>query len=164
MYTNKGEPNCGLFRIGGVASNSFSWSKFSWHVAFSNLADFLSRFIIGLVLSASLRRKRVMVVSRPTSLCTSLTLVGLRMLMMAWHRFALMPRRVNMNPRNLPLSTPKVHFSGLRRKLYLHMALKTSARSKACWVGLGDLTTMSSTYTSTLLPSRGLKILSISLW
>ena len=121
------------------------------------MADFFSSFTMGLVLSASFGRKRAMVVNLPTNLCTSLTLLGLRMSMIVWHfsRLALMPRLVNMNPRNLPPSTLKVHFFGLRRKLYFGMALKTLVRSRACWVGLGDLTTMSSTYTSTLFRSSG---------
>jgi len=61
-----------------------------------------------------------MVVSRVMSHWTSLTLLGLRISRMALHfsRLASMLRCVSMKPRNLPRSTPKTHFSGLRRRLY----------------------------------------------
>ena len=65
---------------------------------------------------------------------------------------ALIPRCVSMKPRNLPPSTPKVHFSGLSLMLNMRRASKAYARSTECCFGLGDLTIMSSTYTSTDLP------------
>jgi len=129
-----------LFKIGGVANNCLTWSKFCWHVSFlSNLADFFNRLTIGLVLSASFDRKRAMAVNLPTSLCTSLTLLGLHMSMIAWHfsGLASMLHWVSMKPKNLPPLTLKVHFSGLRRRLYFHVALKTLVRFRSCWVGVG---------------------------
>ena len=88
-------------------------SQSSFHV---NLADFLSSCRMGWVCSASLGRKREMVVMR----CTSLMLVELHILMIALHfsELASMPHWVSMNPRNLPRSTPKMHLSVLRRRLY----------------------------------------------
>jgi len=87
------------------------------------------------VCSANLGRKREMVVRQPIRRWTSLTLVGLRISMMALHFLGLasMPRSVSMNLRNLPRSTPNTHLSGLRRRLYCRNAKKTAERSCACW-------------------------------
>jgi len=96
-----------------------------------NLADLLSNCMIGWVCSASLGRKWEMAVRRPMRRCTSLTLVGLRISMIALHfsGLASIPRWVSMNPRNLPRSTPNTHLSGLRRRLYYRNAEKTVDRS-----------------------------------
>jgi len=90
--------------------------------------------MMGWVCSASLGRKREMVVRRPMRHWTSLMVVGLRISIMALHFLGLasMPRWVNINPRNLPRSTPNTHLSGLRRRLYWHSAEKTAERSSAC--------------------------------
>ena len=76
--------------------------------------------MIGWVCSANFGRKREMAVRRPMRRWTSLTLVGLRILMIALHfsRFASMPCWVSMNLRNLPQSTPNTHLSGLRRIMW----------------------------------------------
>ena len=86
---------------------------------------------MGWVCSASLGRKQEMAVRQPMRRCTSLTLVGLRISMIALHfsGLASLSCWVNMNPRNLPRSTPKMHLSGLRRRLYCHNAEKTVDRS-----------------------------------
>jgi len=88
-----------------------------------------------------------MAVNLPTSRCTSLTFVGLLMSIIAWHfsGFPSIPRFVSMKLRNLPPSTPKVHFSRLSLMLYVRRALKTSAKSAECYLGLGDFTMISST-------------------
>jgi len=72
-----------------------------------------------------------MAVSRRMRCCTSLTLLGLRISMMALHfsGLASMPHCVSMKPRNLPRSTPKTHFSGLRQRLYCRNAEKTVDKS-----------------------------------
>jgi len=60
-----------------------------------------------------------MAVRRPMRRCTSLTLVGLRISMIALHfsGLASIPGWVSMNLRNLPRSMPNTHLSGLRRRL-----------------------------------------------
>ena len=104
------------------------YSQSSFHV---NLVDFLSSYMMGWVCSANLGRKREMAVSRPMRRCTSLTLVGLHISMIALHfsGLASMPRWVGMNPRNLPRSTPNTHLSGLRQSLYCRNAKKITKRS-----------------------------------
>jgi len=132
----------------GVVSSCFKVLKFCSQVSSqTNLANFFSSLIIGLVLSANLGRKREMAVNLATSRCTSLTFVGLLISIIAWHfsGFASIPRCVSMKQRNLPLSTPKVHFSRLSLMLYVRRALKTSAKSAECCLGLGDFTMISST-------------------
>jgi len=47
----------------------------------------------------------------------------------ALFRVGLYTALVNMNPRNLPRSTPNMHLSGLRRRLYYRNAEKTTDRS-----------------------------------
>jgi len=103
-------------------------SQSSFHV---NLADFLSSCMMCWVCSASLGRKREMAVKRPMRRCTSLTLVGLHISMIALHFSGLtsIPRWVSINPRNLSRSTPNTHLSGLRRRLYCRNAEKTFDRS-----------------------------------
>ena len=103
-------------------------SQSSFHV---NLVDFLSSCMMDWVCSASLGRKREMAVRRPLRRCTSLTLVELRISMIALHfsGLASIPRWVSMNPRNLLRSTPNTHLSGLRRRLYYRNAEKTADRS-----------------------------------
>ena len=103
-------------------------SQSPFHV---NLADFLSSCMMGWVCSASLGRKREMAVRRPMRHCTSLMLVGLCISMITLHftGLASIPRWVNMNPRNLPWSTPNTHLSVLRRRLYYRNAEKIADRS-----------------------------------
>jgi len=86
---------------------------------------------MGWVCPANLGRKWEMAVSRPMRHYTSLTLLGLRISIIALHFLGLasMPRCVSMNPRNLPRSTPKTHFSRLRRRLYCLNAEKTVDKS-----------------------------------
>jgi len=107
------------------------WSICSQSSFDVNLADFLSSCMMGWVCSASLGRKREMAVRRPMRCCTSLTLVGLHISMIALHfsGLASMSRWVSMNPRNLPRSTLNTHLSGLRRRLYCRNAEKTTDRS-----------------------------------
>jgi len=57
-------------------------SQSSFH---ENLADFLTSYMMGWVCSTSLGRKREMAVRRPMRRCTSLTLVGLHISMIALH-------------------------------------------------------------------------------
>jgi len=72
-----------------------------------------------------------MAVSWPMRRCTSLTLLELRMSIIALHfsGLASMSRCVSMTPRNLPRSTPKTHFLGLRRRLYCLNAEKMVDKS-----------------------------------
>jgi len=81
---------------------------------------------MGWVCSASLGRKREMVVRRPMRRWTSLIVVGLRISMIVLHFSGLtsMPRWVNIKPRNLPRSMPNTHLSRLSRRLYWHSAEK----------------------------------------
>jgi len=163
MYIIRGRERSGLVRTGGVSS-CFKALKFCSQVSSqANLVDFFRSLIIGLVLYANFGRKREMAISLPTSRCTSLMFAGLLISMMAWHfsGLAWIPRCVSIKPRNIPLSTPNVHFSGLSLMLYVRKALKTSARSAECCLTFGDLTMMLSTYTSTDLPMSGWNTLSI---
>jgi len=85
--------------------------------------------MMGWVCSASFGRKRDMSVRRLRR-CTSLTLLGLHISMMALHflGLAFMPRCVSMKPRNLPRSMPKTHFPGLRQRLYYRNTENTTDR------------------------------------
>jgi len=76
------------------------------------------------VCSASFGRNLDIAIRWPIKHWTSLTLVGLHISMIAFHfsGLALMPRCVSMKPRNLPLLTLKMHFSGLRLRLYCRSA------------------------------------------
>jgi len=120
---------------------------------------------MGRVCSANLGRNLDMAVRRPTRRCTSLTLVGLHISIIALHylRLASIPRCVSMKPRNFQLSTSKIHFLGLSVRLYYHRAKNTADKSCACYRWLGELITMSSMYTSTHLPTKWLNTLSINL-
>jgi len=154
-----------LWRIGGDVREVLRFWKTCSHSSFqNNFADLLSSWKMGWVCSANLGRKWEMVVKRSMIRYTSLILLGLRISMIALHfsGFALMPRCVSMKPRNLPRSTPKMHFSGLSLRLYCRNAENTVDKSCACYWWLGDLTTMSSTYTSTHLAIMWLKTLSIN--
>ena len=142
------------------------WKTCSHSSFQENFTDFLSTRMMGWVCSASLGRNQEMTVKRPIRRCTSLILLGRRISMMALHfsGFALMPHCVSMKPKNLPRSTPKMHFSGLSLRLYYRNTENTVDKSCACCWWLGDLTTMSSTYTSTHLPIMWLNTLSINCW
>jgi len=103
-------------------------------------------------------------VRRPIKRWTSLTLVGLRISMIAhFSGLTSMPRCVSMKPRNLSLSMPKTHFSRLSLRLYCRSVGNTMDKSCTSCRWLSDLITMSSTYTSTHLPINWLSTLSISL-
>jgi len=110
----------------------------------------------GRVWSASFGRNLDMTVKWTTRRCNSLTLVGLRISIMALHFSGLASILccVSMKPKNFLLSMPKTHFSWLSMRLYYHNAENTLDRSFACFRSLGDLTTMSSTYTLTHFPIR----------
>jgi len=100
------------------------WKTFSQSSFQENFADFLSSWIIGWICLASFGRNLDMAVRRPIRRWTSLTLLGLRILMTALHfsGLASMSRCVSMKPRNLPRSTPNKHFSGLSLRLYCRSA------------------------------------------
>jgi len=135
MYTSRGWLVSGLWRIGGEVKVVLSfWKIYSQSSIHVNRVDFFRSWIMGWVCSASLGRKREMAVRRPMRRWTSLTVVGLRISMIALHfsGLASMPRWVNMKPRNLPQSTPNTHLSGFRRRLYRRSAENTAARSSAC--------------------------------
>jgi len=136
MYTSRGWLVSGLCRIGGEVKVILSfWKICSQSSVHVNQVDFFRSWIMGWVCSASLGRKREMAVRRPMRRWTSLTVVGLRISMIALHfsGLASMSRWVNTKPRNLPRSTPNTHLSGLRRKLYWRGAENTADRSSACW-------------------------------
>ena len=80
-----------------------------------------------------------MAVRRPMRRCTFLTLVGLRISMIALHfsGLASIPLWVSMNPRNLPRSTSNMHLSGLRRRLYCRNAEKIVVGPEHAGDGLG---------------------------
>ena len=63
---------------------------------------------------------------RPVSCCTSFTDVGLRMAIIATHLsgFASIPLLVSKKPKNLPVSTPKTHFSGFNLRRYLDIVFQ----------------------------------------
>jgi len=167
MYIIRGREGSSLAKTGGVVRSCFKVLKFCSQVSSqANLVDFFRSWIIALVLSANFKRKHEMAVSLPTSRCTSLIFAGLLISMMVWHfsGLASIPHCVSMKPRNFPPSTPNVHFSGSSLMLYVRKALKTSVRSAECCLSFGDLTMMSSTYTSTDLPRSGWNTLSIKRW
>jgi len=152
MYTRRGWRVSSLWRIGGeVRVVLCFWKICSQSSVHVNRVDFFRSWTMGWVCSASLGRKQEMAVRWPMRRWTSLMVVGLRISIMTLHfsGLASMPRWVNINPRNLPRSTPNTYLSGLRRRLYWRSAEKTAERSSACWWWLGDLTTISSTYTLT---------------
>jgi len=72
---------------------------------------------------------------------TSLTLLGLRISIMALHFSGLgsMSRCVSMKPRNLPRSTPNTHFLGFTLRLYYRSAENTVDKSCACLTSILDL-------------------------
>jgi len=121
--------------------------------------------MMGWVSSANFGKNLDIAVRQPIKRCTSLTLVGLRILNMALHfsGSASIPHCISIKPKNFLLSTLKTHFSGLSLRLYFRSAENASNRSFECYRWLGDLTTMPSTYTSTHLPIRWLNTLSINL-
>ena len=73
------------------------------------------------------------------------------------------PLWLTINPRNLPALTPKVHLEGFNFMPYFLKRWKTSCKWKVCSSRVLLLTTISSIYTSTVRPTRGLKIFVISL-
>jgi len=83
--------------------------------------------MMGWVCSANLGRKREMAVSWLMRRCSSLTLLGLHISMIALHfsRLPSMLRCVSMKSKNLPQSTLKMNISGLRRRLYCRNLGKT---------------------------------------
>jgi len=87
--------------------------------------------MMGWVCLTNLGRKREMAVRLSMRTCTSSILLGLHISMIAlpFLELASMSRCVSMKLRNLPRSTPKTHFSGLRRRLYCHNAKKTTDKS-----------------------------------
>jgi len=141
------------------------WKAISQSSFQENFAEFLTSWIRGWVCSASFGRNQDIAVRWPIKRWTFLTLVGLRISMITLHfsELASMSRCVSMKPRNLPMSMLKTHFSGLSLRLYYRSAENTTDKSSTCCRWLGDLTTMSSTYTSTHLPINWLNTLSISL-
>jgi len=148
----------GLWRIGGEVRVVFSSCKICSQSSVQvNWVDFFRSWTMGWVCSASLGRKREMAVRRPMRRWTSLMVAGLRISIIALHFLGLasMPRWVNINPRNLPPSTPNTHLSGLRQRLYWRSTEKTAERSLPCWWWLGDLTTMLMTSTSRSILGRG---------
>ena len=102
---------------------------------------------------------------RPVSCCTSFTVAELLIARMAAHLsgFASIPLSDKRKPKNFPASTPKIHFSGFSFSLYLAIMVNNSSRSVTCLLFSKDVTTMSSTYACTFLPSIGASTLSISL-
>ena len=148
IYTSSGRCTSGLQRIGRDVRVVLRFLKKISQSSFQeNFADFLRSWIMGRVCSTSLGRNLDMAVRRPIRCYTSLTLVGLRISIIALHfsGLASITRGVSMKPRNFPLSTPKTYFLGLSRRLYCCRAKNTSDKSCACCKWLGDLTTMSST-------------------
>jgi len=126
----------------------------------------LSNLKSGFAFSVSFGRNLDNAANLPFSCCTCITQVELRIPRMALHLSGLasIPLCVVIKPRNLPLPTPKMHFSGLSlRSCFLTLA-RTDSRSARWCSAFWDLTTMSSTYTSMVFPSNSLKILSIRRW
>jgi len=142
------------------------WKTLSQSSVQDNFADFLRGWIMGWICSANFGRNMDMAVRQPIRRWTSLTLLELHISMMALHfsGLASIPRCVSMKPKNLPPSTPNTHFLGLSLRLYCRNAEYTMDKSCACCRWLGDLTTMSSTYTLTHLLIKWLNTLSINLW
>jgi len=142
------------------------WKTCSHSSFQENFANLLSNWMMGWVCSTSFGRNLEMAVRQSIRRWTSLILLGLHISMIVVHfsGFALMPRCVSLKPKNLPRSMPKTYFSGLSLRLYCRSAENIVDRSCACCWWLGDLTTMSSTYTSTHLPIRLLNTLYINLW
>jgi len=71
--------------------------------------------MMGWIWFASFGKNLDMAVRLPTRRCTSLTLVGLHISIMALHfsGLASISCCVSMKPKHFPLSTVKTHFSGL---------------------------------------------------
>jgi len=164
IYTRRGRCIFGLWRIGGdVGVVLRFWKNVSQSSFQENFVDFLRSWIMGQVCTTNFGRNLDIAVRRPIMRWTYLTLVGLHISMIALHfsGLASMLRCVSMKPRNLPLSMPKMNFSGLSLRLCYRSVENTADKSCACCRWLGDLTTMSSTYTLTHLPINLLNTLEI---
>jgi len=121
IYTSRGRCTSGLRRIEGDVRVVFrSWKIFSQSSLQENFADFLRTWMMGRVCLASLGRNLDMAVRRPTRRSTSLTLVELRISIIAlnFSGLASILHCLSMKPKNFPLSTLKTHFSGLSLRLY----------------------------------------------
>ena len=97
IYTRSGRCISGLWRIGGDFKVVLRfWKTFLQSSFQENFVDFFRNWIMGWVYSASFGRNLDMTVRRPIRHCTSLTLVGLRISMIALHfsGLASMPRFV----------------------------------------------------------------------
>ena len=70
---------------------------------------------------------------------------------------ASIPRSETMNPRSMPRGTPKIHFSGFSLIPLALRHQKVSSRSATRPLAFLDLTMMSSTYASIVLPIRSPK-------
>ena len=77
---------------------------------------------------------------------------------------ALIPRLDTTYPSNMPLGTPKMHFSGLSLMMLARSFLKTFSRFATILSIRLILITMSSTYASTVQPMSLLKHLVIVRW
>ena len=69
-----------------------------------------------------------------------------------------------MDPKNLPALTPKAYLAGVSFMLYHLIKRKISSKCRAYSLLVLLFTIMSSIYTSTMRPIRGLKIFVISFW
>jgi len=166
-YICKGVCGGGLTSTGKVDKSFFiCWNMLSQVVSHSKVFAPLSNLKSGFAFSARFGRNLDNATNLSFSYCTSFTQVGLRIPRMASHLSGLAstPLCVIIKPRNLLSPTSKTHFSGLSlRSCFLTLA-RTDYRSAEWCSTFWDLTTMSSTYTSMVFPSKSLNILSIRRW
>ena len=114
--------------------------------------------------TAILEIKRLRAAKDPVSFCTSLMRPGglIASIALILAGFALMPRCENRIPSSFPAETPKTHFSGFSFVRVGRSRSKTRDRSSTRVDTTLVLTTMSSTYTSTISLIQLQKVLFIA--
>jgi len=145
-----------LVNTGRIEMSFLIWVNMCSHVSsHRNAFAPFSRLKNGFDFSASFVRKRERAANFPFNYCTFFRQVGLLIANIASHLsgFASMPLWAIINSRNLPPVMSKKYFSGFRRISCLLTFEKTPSRSVACCSALTKFTTMSSTYTSMVLPN-----------
>src|ERR1044072_6980910 len=130
-YKRRGVPSWGLVRVGGVASIFLSFSKATSHS--SDHLKFLSFFMhlnIGAEILPLCGMNLDKVAIFPVKRSTSLTDVGLFMLIMALHfsGLASIPRAEIMYPKNFPPVIPNEHLVGFN--LMLRRCISANASSR----------------------------------
>ena len=157
----------GLLRMGGCIRQCLIFSKVFWQLS---VHPFVPVFRIAKKKSrnSSVKRaiKRPSATSLPVRRYNSFLFLGggVSMTALTWSGLTSMPLWLTINPKNLPALTPKAHLEGFSFMPYFLKRWKTYCKWRTCSPRVLLLTTISSIYTSTVWPIRGLKIFVISLW